>query len=231
MTTDKVPTHVGIIMDGNRRWARSRGLPTLQGHLRGYRNLRTISRYLFKDKGVKYLSVFAFSTENWSRSKKEVGYLMRLLRRAVDEYLEECQAEDVRLVVLGGRHKLEPAILEAIGRAETATQDNKTATLALCLDYGGQQEIVDATKNLLSEKINADELTADAFAAQLYHPEVPSIDLLIRTSGEQRLSGFMLWRAAYAELYFTPKHWPAFSTDDVDAALTEFAQRQRRYGA
>lgn len=231
MTPKNVPTHVGIIMDGNRRWARSRGLPSLQGHLKGYRNVRSISRYLFKDKGVKYLSVFAFSTENWSRSKKEVGYLMRLIRRALDEFLEECQEENIRLVVLGRRHKLEPAVLEAIERAESTTQGNDFATLAICLDYGGQQEIVQAAKQLLTKKTTADELTAETFAAQLYHPEVPAIDLLIRTSGEQRLSGFMLWRAAYAELYFTPKHWPAFSKADVDAALDDFGRRQRRYGS
>ncbi len=225
-----LPRHVGIIMDGNRRWARAKGLKTFEGHLRGYENLRTLSRYIIEEKGVAYLSVFAFSTENWQRTQAEVGYLMKLLVKAFGEYLEDFKKNDGRIVVLGSRQRLSPAVLKAVERAEAETEHGSAGTLAICFNYGGQAEIVDAAQRLL-EGPPAEPLSPEAFAEYLYHPDVPPVDLLIRTSGEQRTSGFMLWRAAYAELYFSDKHWPAFTKTDVDAALTEYAARQRRFGA
>ena len=217
-------------MDGNRRWARAQDLPTLEGHTKGYYNLRELSRYIFKQKHIPFLTVYAFSSENWSRTKAEVSYLMKLVARALDEFMEECQAEDLRIVVLGRRDRLSKKVLKAVEQAEASTRDNRSGTLAICFNYGGQQEIVDAAKSLAEQRIPADQIDPEKFAQQLYHPEVPAVDLLIRTSGEQRLSGFMLWRAAYSELYFIDKHWPAMTKQDIDKALDEYASRQRRYG-
>jgi len=228
--SQNLPNHVGIILDGNRRWARANGKPILEGHRAGYQNLRKITRYMFFEKGIKLVSAFVFSTENWSRTAEEVDYLMNLLLSAFKKYLKEFNEENIRVVVLGSREKLSPKIIEAIEQAEEGTKSNTAGTIALCFNYGGQLEIVDAARHLLEQKADPKTLTPEIFAQHLYHPEIPPVDLLIRTSGEQRTSGFMLWRSAYAELYFTPKHWPDFSTADVDAALDDFAKRQRRYG-
>lgn len=217
-------------MDGNRRWARAKGLPTLEGHLQGYQNFHDIGLYLLKDKKIPFVSAYVFSLENWTRTEAEVGYLMKLVLRALKEFLEEFHREGVRIVVIGQRDRLALAVLKAINKAETETKDNRSGTLALCFNYGGQEEIVQATKKLIEQKIDAKSVTVEKFTEQLYHPEVPPLDLVIRTSGEQRLSGFMLWRASYAELYFVKKHWPDFSKTDVDEALAEYANRQRRYG-
>ncbi len=225
-----LPKHVGIILDGNRRWARANGQPILEGHRAGYQNLRKITRYMFFEKGIKLVSAFVFSTENWSRSAEEVEYLMNLLLGAFKKSLKEFKEENIRIVVLGRRDRLSPKIIKVIEQAEAETENNSAGTIAFCFNYGGQAEIVDAAKALLEQKTDPAKLTPESFADHLYHPDVPPVDLLIRTSGEQRTSGFMLWRAAYAELYFTDKHWPDFSPADVDAALADFAKRQRRYG-
>ena len=226
-----LPTHVGVIMDGNRRWAKSQGLPTFDGHQKGYNNLRELVLYALKERGVKYLSAFVFSTENWSRAQEEVGYLMNLVLRALKDHLDEFHRENVRIVVMGTRDKLKPNIIAAIEKAESTTKRNTGGTVALCFNYGGQQEIVDAAKKLLEAGANPANLTIEDFAAQLYHPDIPPLDLVIRTSGEQRLSGFMLWRSSYAEFLFMEKHWPEFTKKDIDFALDEYSKRQRRYGA
>jgi len=227
--TSLVPHHIGIIMDGNRRWAKARGLPTLRGHAKGQQTLRTIAHRTFES-GVRYLSVYAFSTENWQRSQDEVGYLMRHVSLALRKYLQEFIDGGVKVVFLGSRNGLEAAVIKAIDNAEAKTAHNDKATLAVCLNYGGQQEIVDATKALIGQGMAADIITPEVFAKYLYKPEVPPIDLLIRTSGDQRLSNFMLWRAAYSELMFTDTYWPDFSAKELDTMLSAYAERQRRFG-
>lgn len=226
----KIPAHVGLILDGNRRWAKQNGLNSLKGHEHGYKNLKTIAEHLHQKRNVKYVSAYVFSTENWNRTKEEVGYLMRLVSRALGEYLDDFNKHDIKIAVLGQRQGLDKNVLSAIKKAETQTANNKSGTLALCFNYGGQQEIVDAFNHLANTDPSF-EISAQDIGGNLYHPEIPPIDLLIRTSGEQRLSGFMLWRASYAELYFTNKHWPEFTTADADLALNEYANRQRRFGA
>lgn len=218
-------------MDGNRRWAKDHGLSANEGHLRGYKILRELSRYALLEKKIPFVSAFVFSTENWKRAEGEVGFLMNLATRALDEYLNDFHKDNIRILVLGRREGLSPKVLKALEQAEKTTKDNTAGTLALCFNYGGQQEIVDATKELLEQKADPSSLDIDKFASVLYHPEVPAVDLVIRTSGEERLSGFMLWRASYAEFYFIDKHWPEFTKTDVDAALNEYARRQRRYGS
>ena len=155
---------------------------------------------------------------------------MKLVLRALKEFLEEFHKEGVKIVVLGQRDRLSRDVLAAIDKAEQTTKDNQNGTLALCFNYGGQQEIVDAARSLIDSGVDSKKLDIEIFEKQLYHPEVPPVDLLIRTSGEERISGFMLWRAAYSELMFVNKHWPDFSVEDADAALAEYAHRQRRYG-
>jgi len=226
-----LPKHVGIIMDGNRRWARANGLKTFDGHFKGYQNMRDLALYALKEKSIPYLSAYAFSTENWNRTKEEVGYLMNLVLRALIEYLDDFHKNNIRLLALGTRDKLGAKVIKAIETAEEKTKHNTGGTLALCFNYGGQQEIVDATKKIIEDGLDVQTLDNEKFSQYLYHPEVPPVDLIIRTSGEERLSGFMLWRAAYSEFLFVDKHWPEFDKSDVDAALEEYAHRQRRFGA
>lgn len=227
--SEVMPQHVGLILDGNRRWARERGLPTLEGHSRGYDNLKDITKVAI-DRGVKYVSAYIFSTENWNRTPKEVKYLMDLAHRMLAKDVGELNKEQIRVVWLGSRNKLSKKLLTAIENAEASTRHNTRGTLALCFNYGGQDELMDAVRTLIADGKHADEIDRSAFEAALYAPEVPPVDLLIRTSGEQRLSGFMLYRAAYAELYFTNVYWPEFSVTDLDEALEEYAERERRHG-
>ncbi len=225
-----LPNHVGIIMDGNRRWARARGLKTMEGHFKGYRNLHELALYALVEKKVPFISAFVFSTENWSRTADEVGYLMKLVTTALKEYLEEFHRSNIRILVLGTRERLDTTVIKAIEKSEERTKNNTGGTLALCFNYGGQKEIIDAARNLVKQGKSADGINDEAFAGALYHPEVPPLDMVVRTSGEQRLSGFMLYRAAYAELLFMEKHWPDFTKEDIDSVLDEYAKRQRRYG-
>jgi len=222
--------HIGIIMDGNRRWAKARGLKPSEGHTQGYKILRELSLYVLLEKKIPFVSAFVFSTENWSRAEEEVSFLMGLVGRALNEYLDEFHQKNIRVLVLGTREKLNSSVIKALDKDETTTKNNTAGTLALCFNYGGQQEIVDATKKLIKEGVSESQVTAESFAAALYHPEVPPLDLVVRTSGEKRLSGFMLYRAAYSEFLFIDKHWPEFSKADIDAGLEEFYNRQRRYG-
>ncbi len=228
MSETALPTHVGLILDGNRRWAKGQGLPSLEGHRSGYKNLKDIAKHAV-NRGVKYISAYIFSTENWNRSKEEVSYLLDLALWVATKEVKEVHKEGIRVRFLGTRDGLSAKLLQAIQKAEELTKDNIRGTLALCFNYGGQQEIVDAAQRLATE--NAQNITVESFASALYAPDIPAMDLVIRTSGEQRLSNFMLWRAAYAELYFSAKHWPAFTPDDFDDALVEFANRQRRFGS
>lgn len=217
-------------MDGNRRWATQQGLKTLEGHKKGAEVFKDIAVHAFES-GVSYLSAFVFSNENWSRTEEEVGYLMSLVVSFAERQLDTFDEADIRIVILGRRQKLEEKVLKAIERTEEKTRNNTKGTLALCFNYGGQEELVDAAKNLVAQGITPQEVTRDVLSGALYAPDVPEVDLLIRTSGERRTSGFMLFRAAYAELYFTDKYWPDFTAGDFDKALADYGERQRRFGS
>ncbi len=225
-----LPRHIGFILDGHRRWAKEHNIPLLEGHRQGYKNFKKIGLAAL-DRGVEVVSAYVWSKENWQRSAEEVSYIMRLLLWVAEHELEDIHKRGVRICFLGNDDKLDPKILKAIANAEETTKDNRNGTLALCLNYNGQQEIVDAAKAIMQEGIPADELTPDRFAEYLYTPDLPPVDLLIRSSGEQRISGFMLWRIAYAELMFVNKKWPDFTEQDLQDALDEYAGRQRRFGA
>jgi undecaprenyl diphosphate synthase len=224
-----VPTHLGLIVDGNRRWAREHGLSIAQGHRRGYQNLKTICRAALKY-GVRYVSAYVFSTENWQRDQQEVRDLMKLLRWVLTHELKEFHREGIRVRVIGSKAKLGAALLTAIHDAEKLTAENTRGTLLLCLDYGGQQEIVEAAKAIASSGVAPEEITAEMIARHLYAPDVPPLDLIIRTSGEQRLSNFMLWEAAYSELAFARAYFPDFDEEALKDVLADYAKRNRRFG-
>lgn len=225
-----VPRHLGLILDGNRRWAHEHGLPLVEGHRQGYETLRTISDEAF-NQGVEYVSAYVFSTENWNRSREEVKYLMNLLLWIVKHELQNFKKHGIRLQTMGSKFRLGKALVKAIHHAEEVTKDGSKGTLLLCLNYGGQQEIVDAMKRIVEEGTPASEITADLISQHLYAPEVPPVDLIIRTSGEQRLSNFMLWEGAYSELMFTRTKWPDFTTTELHAMFKKYADRQRRFGS
>lgn len=224
-----LPQHLGLILDGNRRWAKANGLPQLEGHRKGYENLKTIGKAAIK-RGVKYVSAYVFSTENWQRSQEEVDYLMKLLLWVAKHEVNELHKEGIRVRFAGSKDKLNNKVIQAIADAEKKTSENNRGELILCLNYGGQQEIADAVKEIIKHGTKPAEVTPDLIAEHLYLPDVPPVDLVIRTSGEQRLSNFMLWRSAYSELLFVDKHWPAFTEEDLDSALADYASRIRRFG-
>lgn len=224
------PRHIGLILDGNRRWARERGLPLMEGHKQGYENLKTISEAAF-DEGVEYVSAYVFSTENWNRSREEVSYLMKLLLWILKHEVENLSRHGIRIRTMGMKLRLGKALVRAIHNAEEKTKDNTRGTLLLCLDYGGQQEIVDAMKQIVSSGVTPEDITPDLISRHLYQPDIPPVDLIIRTSGEQRLSNFMLWEGAYSELMFTDTQWPDFSSEELQRMLAVYARRHRRFGA
>jgi undecaprenyl diphosphate synthase len=224
-----VPRHLGLILDGNRRWAREHHLSVYEGHKAGYRNMETILDAAL-DRGVEYVSVYAFSTENWSRSADEVKQLMRLFLWIFKHELENLKHHGVRVRVLGNKLRIGKALLRAVHHAEEETRDSTRGTLLFCLDYGGQQEIVEAMKQLVAEGTPVRDITAQRISEQLQTNGVPPVDLIIRTSGEQRLSNFMLWQAAYSEFMFTPTKWPDFSVEELHKMLDTYAQRHRRFG-
>lgn len=222
-----LPKHVGLILDGNRRWAKEQGLDTLKGHQRGAELFKKISLHLF-EKGVNFVTAYVFSTENWQRKAEEVDYLMRLVIKAFEMHLEDYNKKGIRIKILGSREKLRKDVLKAVERTEEKTANNTNGTLAICFNYGGKQEIVEAVRELVS---SGEEVTEQAISDHVYAgSEIPDIDLIVRTSGEQRLSGFMTWRAQYAELLFEQKYWPAVTEKDADMWLDEYAKRQRRFG-
>ena len=221
------PQHIGIILDGNRRWARAKGLNTFEGHKKGYERVKEVAKYAH-EKGVKYLTVYIFSTENWKRSKKEVNYLMDFAYDIASNEANALNERGARLVILGMEKGLSPKLNKAFKDAQELTKNNTEGTLCVCFNYGGQQEIADAaTKAAKSKK----KISIKDIDKNLYHPDVPPVDMVIRTSGEQRLSNFMLWRASYSELYFVKKHLPDLTKTDFQKALDEYAKRQRRFGS
>ncbi len=227
-TTEILPTHIGFILDGNRRWAKANGKPTFEGHRQGLETLKEVSLAAF-DKGIDYVSAYAFSEENWQRTQEEVSYLMGLTIKAMTKHLNTFHDAGIRLVMLGSRNRLDKKVLKAIDEAIETTKNNTRGTLALCFNYGGHQEIAAAAQALVDQ--NEQTITPEKLAQHLYAPEIPPVDLIIRTSGERRISGFMLWRASYSELYFTDVMWPDFSVKDLNAACSDYAHRQRRFGA
>ena len=229
-TTPTTPKHLGLILDGNRRWAKDNGLPQLEGHRRGYDNLKTIGRHVLLDRGVEYVSAYVFSTENWNRAEEEVSYLMDLLLLVATKEVNELDKDNIRVRFLGSRERLSEKHLAALDAAEEKTKNNSAGTLALCLNYGGQLEISDAVKSIVAAGVSPADVTPELISSHLYAPDIPPVDFMIRSSGEQRISNFMLWRIAYSELLFIEKHWPAVTTEDLDAALDDYANRQRRFG-
>lgn len=224
-----VPIHLGLVLDGNRRWAKDHNLPIFEGHRRGYENFKVVGQAALK-RGVKYLTAYVFSTENWKRSEEEVNFLMNLFYWVATHEVNELHSNNVRLRFIGRPEGLSKRLLDAINAAERKTKKNSGGTLALCLNYGGHQEIIDAASKIISEGIDPSKITPQIFAKYLYSPDVPSLDLIVRTSGEHRTSGFMMWRSDYAELLFVDKYWPDFTVEDLDGALAEYASRQRRFG-
>lgn len=224
-----IPRHVGYIVDGNRRWAKKHGLPAYEGHLAGYNNLKDILIET-TEQGVEYVSAYVFSTENWQRSQDEVRKLMALILKILTADIPLFNKYNVRLKVLGSPERVSPKILKAIANAEAETASNTGGELAICFNYGGQLEIADAVKKIIQAGISADAINEQVIAEHLYAPEVPPIDVIVRTSGEQRLSNFMLWRAAYSELIFLKKNWPDMTKEDVSSIIKEYQKRQRRFG-
>ncbi|MDR2136681.1 MAG: di-trans,poly-cis-decaprenylcistransferase [Synergistaceae bacterium] len=223
------PRHVAIIMDGNGRWARKRNLPRLLGHRKGAKVLEQTVRDA-EDAGIRYLSVYGFSTENWSRSNIEVSGLMRIIEHYLKKEVRELKAKHGRLRIAGRRDRLPSSLVRALEEAEEDTRNETGIQVVICLDYGGRQEIVDACKKLTADGIEPDGITEELLSRYMYLPDVPEPDLIIRTSGELRLSNFWLWTGAYSEFYFTDTLWPDFNKDVLDAALESYAKRQRRKG-
>lgn len=226
---DHLPKHIGYIVDGNRRWAKTHGLPTYEGHLAGYSAINDVVQASF-DAGIEYVSVYIFSTENWKRSEQEVSKLMGLVLKLLTSDLHLFDENNIKLKILGSREHVSDKILDAIDKAEAQTANNTNGTLAVCFNYGGQLEIADAFKKIIQSGVELEDVTPELITQNLYVPEVPSLDLIVRTSGEQRISNFMLWRAAYSEFLFLEKLWPDMTKDDVTAILEEYSRRDRRIG-
>lgn len=220
-------THIGFIPDGNRRWARERGLPTLAGHQKGADKFDMIIDALLHT-DVKFVSFYLFSTENWNRSPEEVTYLMQLVSSKITQLAKKAIKSGIRIVILGRPEPVNPELWRKLMDVEAQTQAGDQLTVCFCFNYGGHWEIADAAAKMLAA--GETKFTPETFRKYLYHPEVPDCDLIVRTSGEERLSGFQLWRASYAELLFLDKYFPALESADIQHVLDEFAKRQRRFG-
>ena len=223
------PQHVAIIMDGNGRWAKKRGLPRLMGYRAGGDNIQPVVK-LFADYGIKYLTLYMFSTENWNRPKREVTGLLKLLAKRINSETRAFHKQNIRLKHLGRLDRLSPELGQKIRAAVELTKNNTGMTLCLALDYGGRDEIVEAARRLISDGTPQKGIDETLFSQYLYSSGIPDPDLIIRTAGEIRLSNFLLWEAAYSELYFTPVLWPDFGKKEIEEALLDYKQRQRRFG-
>lgn len=233
METKNICRHIAIIMDGNGRWAKKRGMPRTFGHKKGAENVVKITRAM-KESGVKYLTLYAFSTENWQRSKDEVDALMQLLNEYLDKELKEIMDNNVRIVFIGERYMLSDSIQAKMTFLEKESEKNTDLTLCIALSYGSRQEILSAVKKIAAKvkegSMDISQITQDAFSEELYTKEIPDPDVLIRTSGEQRISNYLLWQSAYTELFFTNTLWPDFGKDELWDIINKFNQRERRYG-
>ncbi len=227
-TEGQVPTHVGFIMDGNRRWSRANGKNYEQGYNRAMDVLEAVVEHAGK-KGVKFVTTYTFSTENWNRPKIEIDLLMRLFEYALMERVQALHKKNVRFRAIGRLSGFSKSIQEKLSQEVERTKNNTGVTLTLALNYGGHAEIADAVNKLIAS--GKQEVTENDIQQSLYDPDLPPVDLIIRTSGEERISGFMLWEADYAELYFLEKNWPDLTTQDIDIALEDYIQRKRNFGA
>lgn len=226
MSEPTAPACVGIILDGNRRWAKEQGVPSLEGHRAGFDNIEPIAKAL-RDRGCKHLAVYAFSTENWKRAPEEVSYLMDLFKAMITEKLADLRKENITVRFAGQRERFSPELQQLMNEAEAGNPAEPETTLWACLSYGGRADIVQATAALQAK---GEAITEESLRAHLWTADLPDADIIIRTSGEQRLSNFLMWQSAYSELFFVQKHWPAFTVEDLDLVLEEYAQRERRMG-
>jgi undecaprenyl diphosphate synthase len=228
-TNLKIPEHIAIILDGNRRWAKAKGLPTFFGHKKGMENAKKIVLHAQK-MGVKVITMYGFSTENWSRSEKEVGYLMKLFEKYIDANIADYKKRGIRFRHIGSLKELPVSLQEKIKHAIELTKDCTGIIANMALNYGGRDEIKRAVQKIIKSGIKASEVDFETISRNLDTAGLPDPDLVIRTSGEQRTSGFLLWQGAYSELYFPKVEWPDFDTDQFDKAVIEFNKRQRRFG-
>lgn len=227
-----VPAHVGVIMDGNGRWAKKRGMPRKFGHREGAKTFRTITRYA-KELGIQYITFYAFSTENWKRPKDEVDAIMELFEKNLDE-VRDFIDENIRVRFIGDRSMLTPRLQEKMKSVEEDSKDFDSMTMILAINYGGRDEITHAVKEIAKDvekgRLKAEDITQQLIQSRLYTEEIPDVDLIIRPSGEQRLSNFLIWQSAYAEYYFTNILWPDFKPKDLEEAVLAFSERNRRFG-
>ena len=229
-----LPEHVAIIMDGNGRWANARHLTRSQGHLEGVKRVEEIVAEACRV-GIKALTIYAFSTENWNRPEEEISLLMRTLISVLGQKAKDLHANGIKICFIGRREGIPETVIEAMNKAMFLTENNKKMTLNIAFNYGSRSEIIDAVKDICHQvsdgKLQLDDINEENFGFYLYTKNQPEVDLLIRTSGELRISNFLLWQISYAELYFTPKYWPDFTVEEFHKALKDFASRDRRYGA
>ena len=234
MQEKNLPTHIAIIMDGNRRWAKSKNLPIKLGHKEGAKTLEKIVRYANKI-GIKYITVYAFSTENWKRSEEEVSNLMALLKSYIDDFSKRADTENVKIKVIGNLTVLDKELQNRIYEAIERTKENTGTVFSIALNYGGRDEIVNATKKIAKEvknnQINPEDIDEEFLEKYLYTYGTPDPDLIIRTSGEIRTSGFLTWQSVYSEYIFVEKNWPDFNEKDLDNAIEEYNKRNRKFGA
>ena len=231
----RLPNHVGIVMDGNGRWAKQRGLARTEGHAAG-ESAMWDTVVGANELGLGWITMFAFSTENWNRPPTEVRYLMNFNRGLLRRRRDELNAMNVRVRFMGRRNwKVPRSVLKEMEISETLTKDNTGMTLTIAFNYGGRVEVADAVKRILEEhdagKLKGEKITPDSISRRLYHSDMPDPDLIIRTSGEERISNFLLWQAAYSELYFTPVYWPDFDREQLYQAIRDYQKRSRRFGA
>lgn len=217
--------HLGIILDGNRRWAKEKGLSAFEGHKKGLDNIKKVISWC-KEKGIKTLTLFVFSTENWKRPKNEIDYLMKLAEK-MELHFNEASKQNIKIRVIGQRDDLSPKVQESINKLEELTKNNKAMTLNFALSYGGRAEIVEAVKNIIRQKTPIDNINEVLISKNLWTSD---LDLIIRTGKEQRISNFLIWQAAYSELYFLKKYWPDFNKKDLEEAISEYIRRKRRFG-
>lgn len=230
---DKMPNHIAIIMDGNRRWAKARGKNAAFGHKEGAKNLEKIVRYANKI-GLKYITVYAFSTENWKRTEEEVSALMKLFKVYLDDYSKRADTENIKVNILGDISAFNSDLQQSMNKCMERTKNNTGTVFSIAINYGGRAEIIRAMKNIAKDieagKIKEEELNEKMVSSYLYTKDIPDPDLIIRTSNELRLSGFLIWQASYSEFYFTDVNWPEFDEEQLDKAIEEYQRRNRRFG-
>lgn len=233
MEENSIPNHIAIIMDGNRRWAKERNIETKLGHKEGAENLKRIAKYANK-RGISYLTVYAFSTENWKRTKEEIGALMILLQKYVEDFLTDDNLDNIRVNVIGDISKLEQGLQKSIQKIVEKSKENTGLTLNIAFNYGGRDEIVKAMQKIGNQikdgSLQVEDINEDLIENSLYTKGMPEPDLMIRTGGQQRISNFLLWQLAYTEFLFIPKYWPDFTEEDLEEAISSFENRNRNFG-